>query len=632
MKFCDDNGYFDPVMNQRLFEGSISLFQSAFFNTFQETRENFLQPNPSLCEASGYSQSQQQITSIQQLGNNENDFDENDNPDLVHYYENSNSQSANLETFIGNIVAFQRCSYVFCLQSISIEYDQELKRKRTTFNKKSEYTFQKAKSINDDFPCASTEFYYHPGIKGIIYLMDDNLTISGMYDAGFPENGDPCEQDLFTDTSWETIGLIYTKKDVKGYTVMILNETDYFESSITTLDKANTVFWKIHQSRVFIDVKNHTDFYNFTVQFGRYHAIVLNPGLCGQMRNTTDYNNMRAFVVNLRRMEIEKCLTQSLVGCGDGVFKSLNEEECDDGNLSDGDGCSSNCKIEEFYNCTKVEGKKSVCSPIICSNGKKDDGEECDDGNLLDGDGCNSTCKEEIGWSCAEFFTCKKMCGDEKIYQQNKKYANGSIYEFYREECDQVVGCNNETCRADLGWNCTQNMTDLTGECIQYCGNKHNESWELCDDGNNVGGDGCAKGCMEIEFPFKCPPVGKCSSSCGNRQFEGLDLSIGFNKELQGEECDDGNNVDGDGCSSACKKEEGYTCVNIFWKLVYELPIFYSSCTKSNGGGTGETNGTKVYYKYIQTETEFIFDDNSVNLRQLSGKFRLIETGDSENG
>jgi len=46
MKFCDDTGYFDPVINQKLFEGSIALFQSAFFNTLEEKRMSFLQPNP----------------------------------------------------------------------------------------------------------------------------------------------------------------------------------------------------------------------------------------------------------------------------------------------------------------------------------------------------------------------------------------------------------------------------------------------------------------------------------------------------------------------------------------------------------------------------------------------------------
>ncbi|CDW85710.1 UNKNOWN [Stylonychia lemnae] len=756
MKFCDDNGYFDPVISQRLFEGSISLFQSAFYITFEETRENFLQPNPAGCTL----QSQQQISAIQQLGNNENDFDGNDNLDLVHYYQNTNSQSEELQTFIGNIISFQRCSYVFNFAynpltqfksyqikkfTVSIEYDEELERKRTVFNLKYSQQFQQEKyySTFKDFPCQVTEFYYHPDFNGIFYLLDDNHTISVKVDTGFPTGGDPCQSNLFTDKSkmnqftfslkefsgsfylgvlknfvflnntlflvtysnrtasdpyptidskiwrvsirpalvqkldtylittvyndtidqlaaFEMNGLVYTQKNKMGYTITYLNKTTYTTSIGLPTNYATTVFWKIYQARVdnhmhrpvwgvnntnpsaisrittttaqvFNDITNNTDFYNFTVQFGRYHALVLNPGLCGAQRDTTDYNNMRAFVINLRRMEIEKCLTQSLVGCGDGIYKSANEEECDDGNLNDGDGCSSSCKIEEFYKCTQVEGAKSVCTPIICSNGKKDTGEECDDGNLIDGDGCNSTCKEELGWSCANFFTCQQMCGDGKIYQQNKKLANGSNYEFYREECDQVVGCNNETCKADLGWNCTQNLTDLTAKCTQFCGNKKHEDWEVCDDGNNVDGDGCAKGCMQIEFPFRCPLVGKCSSSCGNRQFEGLDLTIGYDKELQGEECDDGNNIDGDGCSAACKKEAGYTCVNIFWQLVYELPIFYSKCTKGSNGGEGSSNGTGTYYREIFTTTEFIFDNHAVNLKYISGKFRLIETGDNEN-
>ena len=36
--------------------------------------------------------------------------------------------------------------------------------------------------------------------------------------------------------------------------------------------------------------------------------------------------------------------------CGKG-FRLSNTIECDDGNLIDGDGCSKDCKIEEFYKC-----------------------------------------------------------------------------------------------------------------------------------------------------------------------------------------------------------------------------------------------------------------------------------------
>ena len=59
--------------------------------------------------------------------------------------------------------------------------------------------------------------------------------------------------------------------------------------------------------------------------------------------------------------------------CGDGEVN--NSEECDDGNLMDGDGCSVNCEIDP-----------------ICGNEHREEGEECDDGNLVDGDGCSADC------------------------------------------------------------------------------------------------------------------------------------------------------------------------------------------------------------------------------------------------
>ena len=46
--------------------------------------------------------------------------------------------------------------------------------------------------------------------------------------------------------------------------------------------------------------------------------------------------------------------------CGDGL---LYELPCDDGNIIDGDGCSSACQIEANYGCTNG----SSVSPNVCS-------------------------------------------------------------------------------------------------------------------------------------------------------------------------------------------------------------------------------------------------------------------------
>ena len=89
------------------------------------------------------------------------------------------------------------------------------------------------------------------------------------------------------------------------------------------------------------DLSLSTDFYNFNLQVARYRALVVNTGTCSQLRTSSNYNNLKAVVLNLRRMEVERCIDLSLTGCGDGKMSTRNGETCDDGNLESGDGCSN---------------------------------------------------------------------------------------------------------------------------------------------------------------------------------------------------------------------------------------------------------------------------------------------------
>ncbi len=68
------------------------------------------------------------------------------------------------------------------------------------------------------------------------------------------------------------------------------------------------------------------------------------------------------------------CLTPA-GDCGNGVVEA--GEQCDDGNLVAGDGCSASCRLE------------------VCGNGIRDAGEQCDDGNTVSGDGCSAGCRLE---------------------------------------------------------------------------------------------------------------------------------------------------------------------------------------------------------------------------------------------
>jgi fibro-slime domain-containing protein len=86
------------------------------------------------------------------------------------------------------------------------------------------------------------------------------------------------------------------------------------------------------------------------------------------------------------------------------------------------------------------------------------------------------------------------------------------------------------------------------------CGNGVVESPEQCDDTNNIPGDGCSELCT-IELGFKCSgsPSVCTPSKCGDGVVEGT------------ERCDDGNTMPFDGCSIDCQFEpdcSGASCVS----------------------------------------------------------------------
>ena len=93
---------------------------------------------------------------------------------------------------------------------------------------------------------------------------------------------------------------------------------------------------------------------------------------------------------------------------------------------------------------------------------------------------------------------------------------------------------------------------------VPHCGNGVFEPLqnEVCDDGNTVNGDGCNYFC-QIEFGWVCSDNKKCVNTqdqpkvlCGNGNVDAA----------YGEDCDDGNTLNGDGCSNACKVENGWDC------------------------------------------------------------------------
>ena len=124
------------------------------------------------------------------------------------------------------------------------------------------------------------------------------------------------------------------------------------------------------------------------------------------------------------------------------------------------------------------------------------------------------------------------------------------------------------------------------------CGNSEIDSGELCDDGNQNGGDGCSSDCKTIEPGYVCDTPGNpcIPEECGNGIVdEGEECDLGFeNVEYgsseddcsiicqkahycgdglwdkvdkdNGEECDAGENASDDynGCTAECKRASYY--------------------------------------------------------------------------
>jgi len=234
--------------------------------------------------------------------------------------------------------------------------------------------------------------------------------------------------------------------------------------------------------------------------------------------------------------------------CGNGVLEA--PEACDDGNMTSGDGCEADCSFscdnstdmgnascDDANPCNGVEtcGDNHACSAgkpeadgsacgsakiciagacvdDICGDGFKNATEECDDGNMVDGDGCDS-CKfscasDDPTRDCSNLDPCVGTTCDDTTHTCGNAIAEG-------ETCGQSSVCIMDMCSAIK------------------CGDGVAQTGEECDDGNNVDGDGCQANCV-------LPP----SPLCGNGARD------------PGEQCDDSNSKNLDGCDASCKFEQ----------------------------------------------------------------------------
>ncbi len=245
------------------------------------------------------------------------------------------------------------------------------------------------------------------------------------------------------------------------------------------------------------------------------------------------------------------------LGCGDGMIDQ-DQEECDEGEKNSDKGwCTPDCKINKSVRC---DDNHSNCVEIQCGDGHIDIDEECDDTNKDPGDGCDGTCHLESGYVCPRNGgKCKQaVCGNGTVEGDADNYVGAT------EECDDGwKNSNTNWCMMDCTINPSFRKDDKGNWVKKYCGDGvvDTDLGETCDDGNNGAGDGCDPLCNVEQF-FECSENEKHKSECKPICGDGVWLSDKILGEGKGEECDDGNINDDDGCSSICKveKEKGYEC------------------------------------------------------------------------
>lgn len=237
--------------------------------------------------------------------------------------------------------------------------------------------------------------------------------------------------------------------------------------------------------------------------------------------------------------------------CGNAV-KEVGEE-CDDGNNKNGDGCSASCKIEKAP-CPSDKSSISGCKyNDKNSNGKIDAGEEKLGGWEIQLVKCPSYAPLSTGSSSllekstinnsptpGETGYCSVIAstvtGQDGCYSFiNLEPGDYGVNEVNKNYWTQTYPASGKYYYFKLA--AGQEMKSINFLNHQQevpfavCGNGKLEAGEQCDDGNRVNGDGCSCTC-KIEVPV-----------CGNGRLE------------TGESCDDGNTKSGDGCSSTCSVE-----------------------------------------------------------------------------
>ncbi|CAK74184.1 unnamed protein product (macronuclear) [Paramecium tetraurelia] len=208
--------------------------------------------------------------------------------------------------------------------------------------------------------------------------------------------------------------------------------------------------------------------------------------------------------------------------CGDLQIKGY--EQCEDNNTILNDLCY-NCQFQCPAYCVTCDSSTTLPCPDVCGDGIITGIEECEDGNTIEYDGC---------------FNCKYQC---------------------QPACTMCIKGQCFEC-ATGGWYIDPLITPW--QCKEKCGDGLIIGSEQCEDGNTSDTDGCkdckyfcrigcsscdytTNTCLSCALPGFVPKSYYCQNVCGDG------LAVVDPSGVNSEQCDDGNKLSYDGCSSSCQ-------------------------------------------------------------------------------
>jgi cysteine-rich repeat protein len=249
----------------------------------------------------------------------------------------------------------------------------------------------------------------------------------------------------------------------------------------------------------------------------------------------------------------------------------------------------------------------------LCGNGVINMGEQCDDGNLVNGDGCSSICiNEPDACDGADYvfnFNPKMLVvghGCHPAQKVDSRVLNVPVAGDYNVIATSVRGhllspgvilCKPQS-HEDyfLEANSATSLTSLDNQALNPC------DYEVRTE--NLGPLPFVSGSntLKMHTAAQCPP----HSTPNSVEVKRVCLFLAGGPECgdgvvdAGEQCDDGNNFDGDGCSAQCEIEDFKVVVH---KIVCEnegdLPNY------GKQGGPDITSTTAVNFVGSHAECEF---------------------------